>query len=134
LSILRVTEVVALLFALSVTEPLMTWPAASAEIVCALGHEVIAAPPGTHANVTVTFVLFHPAALGVGNTDAVIVGGPAPVTVTPDKKVNPLREAVIVAVPALTPLANPPELIVVMPVLDEPHVTVAVISRLLPSE
>jgi hypothetical protein len=71
---LTVTLVVALAPAASVTVPLTTWLAPSTEKVCGLGHVTIGAVPGTQVNVTVTGVLFHPAALGVGDTAADIVG------------------------------------------------------------
>ena len=41
---------------------------------------------------------------------------------------DPFPEAVIVAAPAVIPVANPLELIVAMPVFDERHVTVVVMS------
>ncbi len=134
LSMLRVTLILALLFALSVTVPLTTWFAPSEETIWVLGHDVIVAPPGTHLNVTVTFVLFHPAALGAGDMEAVIVGNPAAVMVALDEKVKPFVEAVTVVAPALTPVTSPLDPMVAMPAFDEPQVTVEVISRLVPSE
>ena len=44
------------------------------ETVCDGEHELIGEALGLQANVTVTFVLFHPAELAAGDTDAEIVG------------------------------------------------------------
>lgn len=128
LSILRVTVAVALLFALSVTVPLTTWPVPSVVTVCAAGHETICAPPGVHVNVTVTFVLFHPAAFGAGETVAVIVGGPGGLTVTPVVNVAAFMDALTTAAPALTAVTTPPEPTYAIALLDEPQVTCAVTS------
>jgi hypothetical protein len=84
--------------------------------------------------VTVTFVLFHPAEFGLGDTEAVIVGGPGEVTVTPVADVYPVAAAVIVAVPAPTPVATPVALTVDTLVLEEAHVTEPVMFWVLPSE
>src|SRR6478672_11062294 len=58
----------------SVAVPLMTWFAPSVVTVCAGGHETTGAPP-VQTNVTVTGVLFHPAAFGAGATEATICSG-----------------------------------------------------------
>jgi len=75
LSILRETEVLALLPALSVAVPLTTWLAPSVVTVTGAGHVATPEELSVQVNVTVTFVLFHPAALDAGETWAVITGG-----------------------------------------------------------
>ena len=95
---------------------------------------MITAPPGVHTNVTVTFELIHPAALGLGETEAVINGGPAAVTVRPAEKLSPFTAAVTIAVPDLTAVARPFALIVTTLVFNEPHATDVVTSCELPSE
>ena len=65
----------ALLPALSTAVPETTWVAPSVESVTGAGHVLTPDPASAHANVTVTFVLFQPLALGAGVTAAVIVGG-----------------------------------------------------------
>lgn len=92
------------------------------------------APPGVQVKVTVTFVLFHPVELALGDAEAVIIGGPGEVTVTLVADVYPVVAAVMVVVPALTPVATPFALTVALPVLDEAHVTDAVTFWVLPSE
>jgi hypothetical protein len=87
-----------------------------------------------HKNVTVTLLLFQPAALGAGATDVVIVGGPAEVTVTAVEVVNPFITPPIVAVPELPPVTRPFALIAATPVLDDVHATDAVTFWVLPSE
>lgn len=78
--------------------------------------------------------MFHPAEFGLGDTEAVIVGGPGEVTVTPVADVYPVAAAVIVAVPAPTPVATPVALTVDTLVLEEAHVTEPVMFWVLPSE
>ena len=75
LSIFRVTLVVAEFPPVSVTVPLMICPVPSVEIVCVPGQVATDRPPALHVNVTVTLVLFQPAGLAAGETEAVIVGG-----------------------------------------------------------
>ena len=94
----------------------------------------MAALPGVQVNVTVTLELFQPAALGTGEMEAVIAGGPGAVTVTFVENVNPLTEAVIVALPVLAAAAKPLALTVATLVLDELQPTDAVRSCVLPSE
>ena len=52
----------------------MTWFAPSIFTVCEEGHETGGAPP-VQTNVTVTGVLFQPAALGAGAADAMSCNG-----------------------------------------------------------
>ena len=58
----------------SVAVPLMIWFAPSVVIVCDGGQKLSGAPP-VQTNVTVTGVLFHPAAFGAGATEATICSG-----------------------------------------------------------
>jgi hypothetical protein len=51
----------------------------------------IEALPGEQAKVIPTSVLFHPAALGLGETVAMIVGGPDPAIVKFVQAFNPLN-------------------------------------------
>ena len=95
---------------------------------------MITAPPGVHANVTVTLELFQPAAFGRGRTVAVIDGGPGAVTVRVVENVNGLSEAVIAVIPALAAEAEPFALTVATPGPEDAHVTDEVMSRVLPSE
>ena len=83
LSILRVTVAVALFPARSVAVPEIIWPAPSAVTETGLGQVATPLVASEQVNVTVTLVLFHPAALGNGFTKAVIVGGvlSTPITV-----------------------------------------------------
>jgi hypothetical protein len=74
LSMLTATLVVAELPAPSVAVPDTTWSGPSADRETGDGQDVTAVVASVHANETVTFVLFHPAALGVGVGVAVIVG------------------------------------------------------------
>jgi hypothetical protein len=73
LSILRVTLVLAEFPAPSVAVPLMDWPTPSVVTVTGGGQTTLADAPPPHVNVTVTWVLFQPAAFGVGSADAAIV-------------------------------------------------------------
>jgi hypothetical protein len=75
LSILTVTEVLALLPALSVAVPLIVWLETSPVIVCGDGQFAIPDVASVQVNVTVTSDLFHPALLGAGDTFAEIKGG-----------------------------------------------------------
>ena len=58
----------------SVAVPVITWFAPSVLTVWGAGHETGGAPP-VQTNVTVTGVLFHPAAFGAGATDATTCSG-----------------------------------------------------------
>lgn len=71
---LMVTLVVALLPRESVAVPVTTWFAPSLLTVCGLAQETGGAPP-EHWKVTVTGLLFQPAAFGVGETIATICSG-----------------------------------------------------------
>src|ERR1700678_3012303 len=73
-SILSVTEVGAWFPAWSCTVPVMIWPIPCDETTCAGEQEAIGERPLLQVNVTVTLVLFHPAELAVGDTEAVMVG------------------------------------------------------------
>jgi hypothetical protein len=66
LSILSVTLVLALLPAASVAVPETIWLAPSVVIVCGAGQTATGEVASAQTNVTVTFVLFHPAAFGTG--------------------------------------------------------------------
>ena len=72
LSILSVTEAVALRPALSVAVREMTWFAPSVVVTTGWGQVTGAVPPA-QVKVTVTSELFHPAALGAGEGEAEIV-------------------------------------------------------------
>jgi hypothetical protein len=95
---------------------------------------VIAAPPGVQVKVTITLELFHPAALGAGETVAVIDGGPTAVTLKLVENENELSVAVIDEIPVLAAVANPAALTVATAGFDEAHVTDEVISTVVPSE
>lgn len=73
LSIFSVTEVVAVAPTLSLTVPEMIWLAPSVETTRGAG-QVSGATPPEHVNVTVTFPLFNPAALGNGDAEAEMTG------------------------------------------------------------
>lgn len=77
LSTLRRAEAVAVAPAASVTVPLTGMLAPSVETICGGGQAVIGAAPaaGVQVKLTVTLVLFQPAALGCGATTARICGG-----------------------------------------------------------
>ena len=74
-SILTVTGSCAVLPARSVAVPVTTWFAPS--VLTGIGPEQLATPEpvAEQVNVTMTGVLFHPAALGDGAMLAVIMGG-----------------------------------------------------------
>ena len=95
---------------------------------------MITAPPGVHTNFTVTLELFQPAALGAGETETVIDGGPGAVTVRLVENENRFADAVIVEVPALAAVAKPFPPTVATPGVDDTHVRVPVMSRVVPSE
>jgi len=75
LSSLTVIDVEALLPAASVAVPEMIWLAPSVVTVCGAGQLATAEVASLQANVTVTLLLFQPAAFGAGEAVAVIVGG-----------------------------------------------------------
>ena len=58
----------------SVAVPVIVWLAPSVRTVCWPGQETGGAPP-VHWNVTVTGVLFQPAALGAGVAEAMTFSG-----------------------------------------------------------
>lgn len=95
---------------------------------------MIAAPPGVQTNVTVTLELFQPAALGAGETETVIDGGPGAVTVRLVENENRFADAVIVEVPALAAVAKPFPPTVATPGAEDTQVTDPVMSRVVPSE
>jgi hypothetical protein len=95
---------------------------------------VIAALSGVQRNVTVTFELFHPAAFGAGESDAVITGGPAEATVRFVEKATPLSEPVIAELPGLSAVVIPLVRTVAAVELVDIHVANEVISRVTPSE
>ncbi len=72
---LTVTLAVAEFPALSTAVSIMTCPAPSVVMVTGEGQDAIPDTLSLQVNVTVTFVLFHPLALGLGDIDAVMVGG-----------------------------------------------------------
>ena len=72
-SIDTVAVAVAVLPAVSVAVPVTCWPAPSVDTTTGAGHTANLEP--VHVNVTVTAVLFHPAAFGAGLAVAVIVSG-----------------------------------------------------------
>ena len=74
LSSLITTLAVAVAPAASVTVPATGMLAPSVEMICGKGQMVIGAPPGLQVKLTVTFVLFQPAAFGGGATTAMICG------------------------------------------------------------
>jgi len=75
LSRFTVTLVVAELPEVSVAVPEIIWPAAWVLTTTGEGHVWIGKLPAVQVNVTVTFELFHPAALGDGDKVAAIAGG-----------------------------------------------------------
>src|SRR5579864_5491821 len=75
LSRLIVTAVDALLPAASMAVPETFKPVTSFVIVCGAGHTAMPEFASLQVNVTVGFVLFHPASLGAGEMVAVITGG-----------------------------------------------------------
>src|SRR5258707_15520736 len=58
----------------SVAVPVIVWFAPSALRICGPGHETGGAPP-VQTNITVTGVLFHPAAFGAGAADVLPCNG-----------------------------------------------------------
>ena len=74
LSIFSVTLVEPVSPFASVAVPLTTTLLPSVDTVCGPGQLVTGELPGMHVNVTVTFVLFHPAPFGAGDLEAVIHG------------------------------------------------------------
>ena len=74
LSNLTVTDVLSLFPALSVAVPETTWFAPSLVKVWAGGQTATPDVASLHMKVTVTLVLFQPAALGAGDTIALIAG------------------------------------------------------------
>jgi hypothetical protein len=74
-SIFSVIEVLPLKPATSVTVPEAVWFAPSVLTVCGCGQLVTGEADGVHWNVTVTGVLFQPAALAAGAAVAVMLGG-----------------------------------------------------------
>jgi hypothetical protein len=75
LSMFSVTLVLAVLPALSTACPEMVWWAPSVLSVAGGGQLAIPEVASLHVKVTVTVVLFHPAALAAGLASAVITGG-----------------------------------------------------------
>src|SRR3990170_2465699 len=79
LSILSVTEALAVLPALSIAVPAITCPAPSVVTVTGAGHDAMPDPGigSLHVKETVTSVLFQPFALGTGSTAYVMTGATA---------------------------------------------------------
>ncbi len=75
LSIFKVTDATAVFPALSTAVPVMTWPAPCVVTLIGDGQEAIPDKVSVHAKVTVTSVLFHPFAFGLGLTVVVMAGG-----------------------------------------------------------
>ena len=75
LSSLMTTAAVAVAPAASVTVPVTGMLAPSVLITCGDGQAVMGAPPAVQVKLTVTFVLFQPAAFGDGATIGTICGG-----------------------------------------------------------
>ena len=73
-SIFSVMEVLAVFLAASVTVPEIDWFAPSVLTTCWGEQLVIGAAAGVHWKLTVTVLLFHPAALAGGAADAVMLG------------------------------------------------------------
>jgi hypothetical protein len=77
-------------------------------MVCGLEQLANAKPPALHVNVTVTIELFQPAALGDGDTEAVIVGGAgAVVTMRLTWAVKKLNLAVMLVLPLAIAVTKP---------------------------
>ena len=96
---LRVTLTDAVLPALSVTVPAITWPAPSDVTVCMGGQLSTPEPVSEQVKLTITFELFQPLPLGKGIVDGVIVGGVMSIlTFTPVVAILP---ALSVAVPEM---------------------------------
>ncbi len=73
-SMLNVSFADAVFPALSTAVPLRDCPAPSVAAVCGAVHEAIPDRASEQVNVTVTFVLFHPALFATGDCAAVITG------------------------------------------------------------
>src|SRR5439155_40419 len=71
---LSVTDAVAWLPATSTAVPVTTWPAPSVLTVMGSGHRAMPLPPSVHVKLTLTSLLFQPAAFADGLTTALIVG------------------------------------------------------------
>ena len=109
LSMFNVARMVAFCPLRSVAVPVTIWPAASVLTVTlsvGTGPDPVSTvmlarpePPSVAVNVTVTFVLFHPAAFGWWSSVAVITGGLSMFTVTDVVAEFP---ALSVAVPVIT--------------------------------
>ena len=99
-----------------------------------MGQLVIGALPGVHVKLTVTGESFQPAAFSVGETEAVMTGGPGAVTLILARNVRPLAETEIAAVPVLTAVTKPVELTVAMFDAEELQDELEVIFCELPSE
>ncbi len=63
------------MLALSTAFRVRVWPAPSVVIVTGAGQVRMPLPPSSQMKLTVTSVLFHPAAFGAGVRVALIVGG-----------------------------------------------------------
>ena len=74
LSSLIMTEAVAVAPAASITVPVTGMLDPCAVMTLGEGHVVIGAPPGVQVKLTVTGLLFHPAAFGAGVTIGRMVG------------------------------------------------------------
>ena len=74
LSMLSVTDAAAWLPATSTAVPVTTWPAPSVLTVMGSGHRAMPLPPSVHVKLTLTSLLFQPAAFADGLTTALIVG------------------------------------------------------------
>ena len=73
---LTVTDADAVLFALSLAVPLITWPAPSVETVAGTGQNATPPTPAEQVKVTVTFELFQWAELAGGVATPKITSGP----------------------------------------------------------
>lgn len=98
LSRLIVTDVEAVFPAKSTAVPLTTWPAPSVLTVTGGVHDAMPEVLSAQVNVTVTLVLFHPAPLGPGLADAVMVGKSlsTPVMVTVTELPTPPRTVTLI--------------------------------------
>jgi len=135
LLMLRVTLAVAVSPLASVTVPLINWLAPSDVTVCVLGQLTTLELPAKQLNVTVTFVLFQPLALGIGDAVAVIAGGvAASETFSVSEPETAVRCAEIVVLPAACPVASPALLKLATLGFEELQVTEFVISSVLPLE
>src|SRR5205823_4335049 len=97
--LMPLTVAVAVLSALSETDPVRDWPAPSDDTVCAAGHPGAFSPEGplsAHVKLTTTGTLFQPNEFATGDRPPVMVGAePSTWTVTEAVRELPRRSAAV---------------------------------------